>query len=308
MIERSDIEIAAGRISAYVRETPVIALEDGAFGLDAEVFLKLESLQHTSSFKPRGAFNRILSSDVTEAGVIAASGGNHGAAVAFAARRLGHRAEVFVPTISSRSKVELIERYGPTLRVEGSEYAEALRLSLERAEETGALMIHAYDQPEVVAGQGTLGREFDLQTPGLDTLLVATGGGGLISGVAAWYRDSARIVCVEPAVAPTLHEALENDAPLDVKTGGIAADSLGARRVGDVPFSVAREFVDLATLVEDDAIREAQRLLWRDLRLVAEPGGATALAALISGSYRPEPGERLGVIVCGGNTDPTELT
>lgn len=237
------------------------------------------------------------------AGVVAASGGNHGAAVAYAARSLGYRAEVFVPEVSSPFKVDLIRRYGAEATVGGAFYADAYAASTERAAKTGALVVHAYDQPEVVAGQGTLGRELHRQAPGLDTVLVAVGGGGLIGGTAAYYRGEARVVGAEPELAPTLHAALRAGEPVDVETGGLAADSLGARRAGGLAFSVARRYVDGVVLVEDAAIREAQRVLWRSLRLVSEPGGAIALAALLSGRYRPEPGERVGVLVCGGNAD-----
>ena len=302
-ISRPDVEAAAARIGSLVRETPVAVLEEGAFGLDARLTLKLELLQHSGSFKARGAFNRILSSSVPPAGVVAASGGNHGAAVAYAARTLGHRAEVFVPEVSSSFKVDLIRRYGAEVTVGGAFYADAYATSSERAAETGALVVHAYDQPEVVAGQGTLARELHRQAPDLDTVLVAVGGGGLIGGTAAYYRGEARVVGVEPELAPTLHAALRKGEPVDVETGGLAADSLGARRAGSLAFSVARRYVDGVVLVEDGAIREAQRALWRSLRLVAEPGGAIALAALLSGRYRPESGERIGVLVCGGNAD-----
>ena len=302
-ISRSDVEDAAARIGGHVRETPVAVLEEGAFGLDARLTLKLELLQHSGSFKARGAFNRILSSPVPPAGVVAASGGNHGAAVAYAARSLGHRAEVFVPEVSSPFKVDLIRRYGAEVTVGGAFYADAYAASTERAEETGALVVHAYDQPEVVAGQGTLGRELHRQAPSLNTVLVAVGGGGLIGGTAAYYHGETRVVGVEPELAPTLHAALHAGEPVDVGTGGIAADSLGARRAGDLAFSIARRYVDGVVLVEDAAIREAQRMLWKSLRIVAEPGGAIALAALLSGRYRPESGERIGVLVCGGNAD-----
>ena len=302
-VSRSSVEETAARIGGRVRETPVAVLEKGAFGLDARLTLKLELLQHSGSFKARGAFNRILSSPVPPAGVVAASGGNHGAAVAYAARSLGHRAEVFVPEVSSPFKVDLIRRYGARVTVGGAFYADAYAASAERARETGALVVHAYDQPEVVAGQGTLGRELQRQAPSLDTVLVAVGGGGLIGGTAAYYRGETRIVGVEPELAPTLHAALHAGEPVDVRTGGLAADSLGARRAGGLAFSIVQRYVDGVVLVEDAAIREAQRMLWRFLRIVAEPGGAIALAALLSGRYRPQSGERIGVLVCGGNAD-----
>lgn len=307
MISPDDIERAAARIAPHARETPVMELEPQAFGIPAAVALKLELLQHTGSFKPRGAFNRILSGQVPAAGVIAASGGNHGLATAFAARSLGHRAEIFVPEISSPVKIARLRDYGATVNVGGASYAEAFTASEARVKETGALVVHAYDQLEVLAGQGTVGREFELQAPKLDTILVAVGGGGLIGGVAAWYRGRVRIVGVEPEAAPTLARALEAGAPVDVTVGGVAADSLGAKRVGSLMFAVAQKHIERVALVADDAIRAAQRALWETLRIAAEPGGAAALAALLSGAYKPGPNERVGVLVCGGNVDPTQL-
>jgi threonine dehydratase len=303
MIARTEIEQAGRRIAAHVRRTPVIAMEEGAFGLDARVFFKLELLQHTGSFKPRGAFNRILSAAVPAAGVIAASGGNHGAAVAFAAQKLGHRAEIFVPVISPPNKVDRLRQYGATVNVIGRDYSEALATSQKRAAESGALAVHAYDEEHVLGGQGTLGMEFQEQAPDLDCVLIAVGGGGLIGGVAAWYQDSARVIAVEPERAPSLAKALAARQPVEVEVGGVAADSLGARRVGSLMFPIAQKFVSASLLVADEQIVEAQRALWRKLRLIAEPGGATALAALLSGVYRPRTGERVGVVICGGNAE-----
>jgi len=296
---KQEIEEAAARVAPYVRTTPVIAVR----GLT----LKLELMQHTGSFKPRGAFNRILSHAVPEVGVIAASGGNHGLAVAYAARRLGLRAEVFLPTITSPVKVERLRGYGATVTQIGDRYADALEASLERAEQTGALAVHAYDQPEVQAGQGTLARELQSQCPDLDTILVAVGGGGLFTGVASWYTGAAKLVAVEPRTIPTLASAIKAGEPVDVKVSGVAADSLGARRIARAALDVAVTSGAESVLVEDADIIEARRLLWDELRITAEAGGATALAAVISGVYKPEPGERVGVIVCGGNTDPTDL-
>lgn len=303
MIQRTAIQDAGRRIAPHVRRTPVIALEAGAFNLDARIFLKLESLQHTGSFKPRGAFNCILSAKVPQAGVIAASGGNHGAAVAFAAQKLGHRAEIFVPTISPANKVERLRQYGAEVRVTGRDYAEALAASRKRAAETGALAIHAYDDERILAGQGTLGMELEEQVRGLDSVLIAVGGGGLIGGVACWYRDRVRLLSVEPARAPSLHKALAAGHVVDVDVGGVAADSLGARHAGQLMFPIAQKFVSSALLVSDEQIVHAQTILWRSLRLIAEPGGATALAALLSGIYRPRAGERVGVVICGGNAE-----
>ncbi len=307
MIDRDAVEAAARLLAGRVRETPVIAVEAGALGVAAPLVLKLESLQHTGSFKPRGALNRILSADVPAAGVIAASGGNHGAAVAWAARVLGYRAEIFVPEVASPVKVERLRGYGAAVTVTGAAYADAKAASDRRAAETGALVVHAYDQPEVVAGQGTAFQELDRQIDGLDAVLVAVGGGGLVAGAAAWFGGRVRVVGVEPARAPTLHAALAAGRPVDVEVGGVAADSLGARRVGDLAYALARAHVDRVVLVEDEAIRAAQRALWESLRVVAEPGGAAALAAVTSGAYRPASGERVAVVVCGGNTDPASV-
>lgn len=303
MISRIEIQDAGRRIARYVRRTPEMALEEGAWGIDARIFLKLENLQHTGSFKPRGAFNCVLSSAVPPAGLIAASGGNHGAAVAYAAQQLGLPAEIFVPTISPRNKVERLRQYGATVNVTGRDYAEALAASKERAAQTGALPIHAYDDPHVLAGQGTLAMEWEQQVRGLETILIAVGGGGLIGGVASWYQERVRVIGVEPERAPTLHRALEAGRPVDVDVSGVATDSLGARRAGDLMFPIAQTFVDRVVLVSDDQIVAAQKALWQKLRIVAEPGGATALAALLSGAYTPQPGERVGVVICGANTD-----
>ena len=303
MISRTEIQDAGRRIAMHVRRTPVMALEEKAFGIDARIFFKLECLQHTGSFKPRGAFNCILSSQIGEAGVIAASGGNHGAAVAYAAHHLGHRAEIFVPTITPANKVDRLRQYGAELKITGNNYSEALAASQERAAQTGAVAIHAYDDARVLAGQGTLGMEFEEQVRGLDSLLIAVGGGGLIGGVAAWYQERVRVIGVEPERAPTLHQALAAGKVVDVDTGGVAADSLGARRVGELMFPIAQKFVPQSLLVSDEQIIEAQRTLWRHFRLIAEPGGATALAALLCGAYKPHPGERVGVVLCGSNAD-----
>jgi threonine dehydratase len=304
MISRTEIQDAGRRIAVHVRRTPVIALEEKAFGIDAKIFFKLECLQHTGSFKPRGAFNCILSSSIPPAGVIAASGGNHGAAVAYAAQKLGHHAEIFVPTITPPAKVERLKQYGAAVNITGRDYAEALVASCERAAESGAVSIHAYDDRRVLAGQGTLGMELEEQIRSLDSVLVAVGGGGLIGGVAAWYQERVRVISVEPERAPTLHAALAAGKVVDVETGGIAADSLAARRAGQLMFPIAQKFVSQALLVTDEQIIEAQKVLWQKLRLIAEPGGATALAALLSGVYQPRAaGERVGIVLCGANAD-----
>jgi threonine dehydratase len=298
------IEAAARRIRARVRRTPVISIDRAELGLaPGPLALKLELLQHTGSFKARGAIASLTSGEVPVAGVAAASGGNHGAAVAYAARVLGLRAAIFVPTISAPAKIARIRATGARLVVEGARYAEALARCEAYVAATGARQIHAYDQPETLIGQGTLGLEIEEQLPDLDTLLVAVGGGGLIGGLAAWYRGRLRIVAVEPEGAPTLHLALAAGRPVEAPQGSIAADSLAPLTVGRLMFPLAQAFVDRAVLVDDAAIRSAQVALWERLRIIAEPGGAAALAALLAGAYVPEPGERVGVLVCGGNTD-----
>jgi threonine dehydratase len=239
--------------------------------------------------------------------VVAASGGNHGAAVAYAAMRLGVGAAIFVPRATPAAKCHRIRSYGAGLVVIGESYAEALAASEERVAQSGALAIHAYDQPETLLGQGSVGLELEADQPEIDTLLVAVGGGGLIGGIAAWYRGRIRIVAVEPEAAPTLHDALAAGHPVDAPAGGIAADSLAPRRIGRLMFPIAQKFVAAATLVGDDAIRTAQRRLWEVLRIVVEPGGAAALAALLSGRYRPRPGERVAVLLCGANTNAVDF-
>lgn len=290
-----------------MRVTPVLQLGPGAFGLDGPITLKLELLQHTGSFKPRGAFSKMLASDVPQAGVIAASGGNFGLAVAYAARSLGHRAEIFVPDTSPTAKIDRVREQGATVHVIPGYYHDASSAAHERAAASGALWMHPFDQLEVVAGGGTVGMEIAQQVPDADTVLVAIGGGGLIAGVGAWFRGDVRVVGVEPEACPTMNAALAAGEPVDVAVSGVAADSLGSRRVGAIPFDIARAFVDRVVLVTDDAIRDAQRQLWRDVHVVAEPGGAASLAALLSGAYRPEPQERVVVLLCGANADPSSV-
>jgi threonine dehydratase len=307
MVSRAEIAAAASRIASHVRHTPVLRVAGADLGVAYPVTLKLELLQHSGSFKPRGAFNRLLSNPPPAAGVIAASGGNHGAAVAYAARALSVPAEIFVPVLTPQAKVARIASYGARVVQTGETYAEALTASRDRQSETGALEVHAYDHADVLAGQGTVAREFEQDAPELTHVLVATGGGGLIGGMAAWYAGSARIISVEPEGCPGLHDALRAGQPLDAPVGGVAADSLGARRVGGLMFPLAQQFVAEAVLVPDTAITAAQRLLWEQFRLIAEPGGATALAALLSGAFVPPDGARVGVLVCGGNTDPAKV-
>lgn len=290
-------------IRPHVRRTPVVEVAGQDFGLDAApLTFKLELFQHSGSFKARGAFTNLLTREIPRAGVVAASGGNHGAAVAYAAMKLGVPAKIFVPRVASPAKQEMLRGYGADLVVSGERYSDALAASEEWAASSGAMKIHAYDQAETLLGQGTVGLEVEEQAPRLDTLLVAVGGGGLIGGVAAWYEGRVRIVGVEPEAAPTLFRALEAGRPVDAEAGGVAADSLAPKRVGNLTFPIARRRVDHVALVTDEAIIEAQEALWKVLRVVAEPGGAAALAALLSGRYRPREGERVGVIVCGGNT------
>lgn len=309
---RASIAAAAERLAPHVRRTPVLRLADGAdLGLPGlPLALKLELLQASGSFKPRGAFNRMLTAQVPEAGVITASGGNHGAAVAYAARALGHRAEVFVPETAPAAKLARIRGYGALLRQVGTAYDQARAASEERAAETGALLVHAYDQPEVLEGQGTVGLELEADAPDVTHVLVATGGGGLIGGIAAWYAGTGvKVISVEPRSCPTLHAALGAGRPVPVEVGGLAADSLGARQAGALMFDVAKDHVAEAVLVPDDAaIRDAQRRLWDALHLVAEPGGAVALAALTSGAWTPPPGARVAVVLCGANTDPATVS
>jgi threonine dehydratase len=310
-VTRADIAAAAGRIAPHVRRTPLLHVPEAELGLGAPLVLKLELLQHAGSFKPRGAFNRLLrareAGELPEAGVIAASGGNHGAAVAYAARALGLRAEIFVPEPTPAAKRARIESFGARLVRGGAAYVEALAASRARQAETGAMEVHAYDHPDVLAGQGTTAREFMADAPGITHMLVATGGGGLIGGMAAWAQGDVRIVSVEPAACPALHDALKAGTPVAAPVGGIAADALGARQVGATMFPIAQRYVAEAVLVQDAAIVAAQKLLWDRFRLVAEPGGATALSALLSGAWVPPPGARVGVLVCGSNTDPASV-
>ena len=305
------IRAARERLGDLVVETPVWRWRSREIAdhLDpeTEVVLKLELFQHSGSFKARGAFANLLMRDVPEAGVVAASGGNHGAAVAFAASKLGMPARIFVPVVCSESKIERIRSYGAELVVGGDRYADALAASEAFAASSGALAIHAFDRRETLLGQGTLALELEGQTPEIDSLLIAVGGGGFIGGVASWYSGRVKIVGVEPEEAPTLTRALAAGKPVDAPAGGIAADSLAPKRVGELTFPIARDHVAEVVLVSDEAIAKAQRTLWDKARIAAEPGGAAAFAALLSGRYRPAPGERVGVVVCGGNTDAVDM-
>jgi threonine dehydratase len=304
MVTRVDVEAAAARIAGRVRRTPVLAA--------GGPLLKLEFTQHTGSFKARGAFNRLLAAaeagQLPAAGVVAASGGNAGLAFAYAARELGSRAEIYVPATAPAVKVARLRALGAAVVQVGSEYAEAYEAATKRVADTGALYCHAYDQPEMVAGQGTVALELVQQAGGeLDTVLVSTGGGGLVGGIAAALAGRVRVVAVEPELAPTLHAALAAGAPVDVPVSGVAADSLGARRVGEIAYRVAVRTDVHSVLVPDRAIVAARAMLWDRYRLVVEHGAAAAMAAL-DGWYRPAPGERVAVVLCGANTDPSDLT
>jgi threonine dehydratase len=302
-IDRTAIESTYGTIKPFIRVTPVVETNGEDFGLDTgPLVFKLELLQHAGSFKTRGAFANLLLRDVPQAGVAAASGGNHGAAVAYAAMRRNVPARIFVPEISSPAKKDRIRSYGAELVVIGDRYADALRACERYIDESGALSVHAFDAPETLIGAGSVGLELTQQAASIDTLLVAVGGGGLIGGIAAWYENKIHVVAVEPEGAPTLAQALRAGEPIDAPTGSIAADSLAPRRVGSIMFPIAQRFVDRVVLVGDDAIRDSQRLLWDRLRVVAEPGAATPFAALLSGAYKPAAGERVAVLVSGGNT------
>lgn len=291
------------RIQGFARKTPLIDVEPGSFGDHPALSLKLELMQHSGSFKARGALNNLLSRDVTKTGVAAASGGNHGAAVAFAAAKLGVKATIFVPEISTAAKREKIQSYGADLVVSGAEYAEAAQDCADFIKRTGALGVHAYDSVETILGQGTLGVEWEAVSPNLDTVFVTVGGGGLISGVAGWYRDRVKVIGVEPEGACAMSAALEKGERVDVSVKSIAADSLGARRVGALAFEVAKRHRLETIKVPDESILAAQKTLWDALRIAAEPGAAAALAPLIAGLYRPRADKRIGVLICGGNGD-----
>ncbi len=303
----SDIRLAHERIAPHVRRTPILDTPSPIAGAPP-ISLKLEFLQHSGSFKARGAFNNLLTRPAPPAGCATASGGNHGAAVAYAAQKLGIRARIFVPSIANPAKIAKIKAYGGEAVVGGASYAEAQARCDAYVAETGALSIHPYDAPETIAGQGALALEWEedverLALRRLDTVLVAVGGGGLIAGVAVWFAGRVKVVGVEPEGSRALDAALRADAPVDVAVDSIAADSLGAKRVGDLNFKIVRRLVREVVLVSDAAIAHAQRRLWAEVSIVAEPGGAAAFAALASGSYRPREGERVGVLVCGANAD-----
>ncbi|MEL6168147.1 MAG: serine/threonine dehydratase [Pseudomonadota bacterium] len=303
-VTRADVEAAHAAIRPLVRRTPVIAVERSVLGLGdgSPLALKLEQLQHTGSFKARGASWNLLSGDLPEAGVAGASGGNHGAALAWAAARAGVPCDIFVFSHTPDAKAKRIEGYGARVHRVSSDFDELMAATHDHVDATGARLVHAYDQPGTLAGQGTVALEF-LADADVDTLLVATGGGGLIGGMAAYAENRVKVVSVEPEACPQMHAALEAGKPVPVPSSGYARDSLGPALIGALGFAVAQQFVDDAVLVPDDAIRGAQATLWDRLRLVVEPGGAAALAALTSGAYQPEPDERVGVLLCGANVD-----
>jgi len=295
-------------IRPHVRKTPVVRVDAADFGLPSfPLTLKLELLQHAGSFKTRGAFTNLLTRKVPAAGVAAASGGNHGAAVAYVAHKLGIPAKIFVPRISSPAKVERIRDYRADLVVGGERYADALAACETYIAQTGALSVHAFDQVETLQGQASLGLELQEQAPDVGTVLAGVGGGGLLGGILAWYAGRTKVVGVEPEGAPTLAKALEAGKPVDAEMGSIAADSLAPRRVGELMFPLAQQYGSGVRLVTDDAIRQAQRALWKVLRIVVEPGGAAAFAAILSGRYQPEPGEHVAVVVSGGNTTAVDF-
>jgi threonine dehydratase len=302
-LDRSQIAAVEQIIRPHIRRTPVLEVAGADFRLDSiSLIFKLEFLQHAGSFKARGAFTNLLTREIPKAGVVAASGGNHGVAVAYAAGKLGIPAKIFVPTVASAEKIDCIRRSGADLVITGDRYADALAASEAWTAQSGAMPIHAYDQIETLLGQGTVGLEFQQQCANLDTLLVAIGGGGLLGGIAAWYAGKIKLIGVEPEAAPTLANALSAGRPVDSPAGGIAADSLAPKRVGELMFPIAQKHVERVILVKDDEILQAQEALWSALRIVTEPGGAAAFAALFSRRYQPARNERVGILLCGGNT------
>jgi threonine dehydratase len=307
VIDRQGIEATAALIRPHVRVTPVVRVDAADFGRPGfSLIFKLESLQHAGSFKARGAFANLLARKVPPAGVVAASGGNHGVAVAFAAMRLSVPAKIFLPAVSSPVKIQRIRDCGAELVITGETYADALAESEAWVARSGAMAVHAFDQIDTLLGQGTVGLEFDAQAA-LDTLLVPVGGGGLIAGIASWYGRTTRIIGVEPEAAPTLSRALAAGGPVDAPAGGIAAESLAPRRIGELVFPIARANVEAVVLVSDDEIRDAQVALWATMRVVAEPGGAAGLAAVLSGRYGPAADERVGIVISGGNTSAVDF-
>jgi len=308
LVTRDAIAQAHQRILPHIRRTPLLQLNAKAYGLGCAISFKLEYLQHAGSFKSRGAFNTLLKNEIPAAGVTAASGGNHGAAVAYAARALGTTAKIFVPEISSPIKIVTIKRFGADVTVGGARYDDAQAACNLYQQSSGALLVHPFDAIGTLEGQGTVAKEWEEDGSLPDTVLIACGGGGLVGGIASYWAGRVKIVAVEPEGSRCLHAALEAGAPVPVDVNSVAADSLGAKRVGQMAFEIAKEAVDHVALVSDDAIRTAQTTLWQDFRIISEPGGAAALAALLSGAYRPKLGERVGVLLCGGNVDPASVS
>ncbi|MGB1920063.1 MAG: threonine/serine dehydratase [Candidatus Puniceispirillaceae bacterium] len=301
MAWQAEITAADHRIGSHIRRTPVMQVDN--LVPEIPVALKLEHLQHTGSFKARGAFNSLLAADVPKAGIVAASGGNHGAAVAYAAKSLGHECRIFIPETASPAKIEMIRRSGVEPVIIDGVYADALNAAAAFEADHGAISIHAYDDVATVCGQGTVLREWEAQGLEADTILVAVGGGGLIAGALAWLDGRRKVVAVEPETACALHAALAAGSQVDVAVSGVAASALGAGRVGDICFGLAREQQIESILVSDTAIIDAQRALWQNLRLAVEPGGAATIAALMTGAYSPQPGERVAALICGANVD-----
>jgi threonine dehydratase len=311
VISRDDIQRTYQTIRPYIRHTPVIQADlrdlDGASAAPRTLTLKMEQLQCAGSFKARGAFTNLLLREVPGAGVVAASGGNHGVAVAYAAHRLGIPAKIFVPTVSAAAKIERIRRLGADLVVTGERYADALAAAQAWEADSGAMSVHAYDQRETLLGQGTLGLELAGQVTGLDTVLVPVGGGGLIAGVASWFAGTVRVVGVEPDGAPTLTRARAEGRPADAPAGSVAADALAPRRVGELVFPITQRHVADVVLVDDDSIVAAQQALWQALRIAAEPAASVGIAALLAGAYKPAPGEHVAVVISGANMTPSRL-
>jgi threonine dehydratase len=313
MITRDDIRRTYPAITPYLRRTPVVQVDLGALtgagpqAASSVVSLKLEQLQCAGSFKARGAFANLLLRDVPGTGVVAASGGNHGVAVAYAAHRLGVPAKIFVPSVSAPAKIERIQRLGADLVIAGDRYADALAAAQQWAESSGAMSVHAFDQRETILGQGSVALELAEQVDELDTVLVPVGGGGLIAGVAAYFAGTVRVIGVEPDGAPTLTVARAQGKPADAPAGSIAADALAPSRVGDLVFPITESYVDDVVLVDDDSIRGAQATLWQALRIAAEPAAVVAVAALRAGAYRPAPGEHVALVISGANMTPSQL-
>jgi threonine dehydratase len=316
VISRDDIRGCYDMIRPYIRRTPVIRvdlseLDESAAALPSTTLpmgtLKLEQLQCAGSFKARGAFTNLLLRQVPPAGVVAASGGNHGVAVAYAAHRLGLPAKIFVPTVSAPAKIERIRGLGADLVVTGERYADALAAAQEFERSSGAMSMHAFDQRETILGQGTLGLELADQAAGVDTVLVPVGGGGLIAGVASWFAGAVRVIGVEPEGAPTLSYARAAGRPADAPAGSVAVDALAPRRVGELVFPITEAYVDDVVLVDDASILAAQRSLWQAFRVAAEPAASVGIAALLAGVYKPAPGEHVAVVISGANTAPSQL-